>query len=135
MTIVVANPSEVTLLQQALGFSVPGNQILKLYVNDLTPGDADVAGSFTEMSSLGYAAKTLTKGSWSVASSGGVGTASYAQQTWTFSAGAAVTVYGYYVVDTTTGLLLWSERFGTPKVCQNAGDSIVITPIFTLSKV
>ena len=135
MAILIPNASEVTLLQAALGFSTPGNQLLKLFVNNVVPGDADVAATYTEMSTLGYAAKTLTKGSWSVASTANVGTASYAQQTWTFSAGTAVTVYGYFVVDATSGLLLWAESFTTPKVAQFAGDQILITPQITLSKV
>lgn len=135
MPLIVPNASEVTQLQFLLGFSTPGNQLLKLYTNNATLSDTTVAGDLTEMSSLGYAAKTLNKGSWSVASSSNVGTATYAQQTWTFSAGSAVTVYGYYVTDSTTGLLLWAEAFGTAKVVQYAGDQILITPTFTLSKV
>jgi hypothetical protein len=136
MSLVVPNPSEVKLLEFALGFSTPGNQLLKLFTNNVTPGDTDTAATYTEMSTQNYAAKTLNKANWSIASSSGVGTASYAAQTWTFDgSGGATTVYGYYVVDATTGTLLWSELFNSPKVVQYAGDQIVITPAFTLSKV
>lgn len=135
MALVIPNASEVTLLQYMLGYGTPGNQVLRLYVNNVTPGDADTAATYTEMSTLGYASKTLTKGSWSVASSSSVGTATYAAQTWTFTAGSAVTVYGYFVTDATSGLLLWAEAFNSGKVCQYAGDQIVITPTITLSKV
>lgn len=136
MPLIVSNASEVTLMQFALGFSTPGNQILKLFTNNVTPGDADVAATYTEMGVQNYAAKTLTKGSWSVVSSTNVGTATYAAQTWMFDGtGGAVTVYGYYVVDATTGLLLWAEAFSSGKVVQYAGDSITITPTITLSKV
>lgn len=134
MTIYVPNASEVSLLQAMLGYSAPGNQILRLYTNNVTIGDASVAADFTEMSTLGYASKTLNKASWTIASSNNVGTASYAQQTWTFSAGSAVTIYGYYVTDATSGLLLWAEAFALPKVAQYAGDQVLITPQFTLSK-
>lgn len=135
MALIVPNASEVTLLQFALGFSVPGNQLLKLYVNNITLADTDIASTYTEMSTLSYAAKTLTKGNWTVASSSNVGSATQPVQTWTFTAGSAVTVYGYYIVDATSGLLLWSEAFSTAKVIQNAGDQIIITPTITLSKV
>lgn len=135
MTILIPNASEVKLLEFALGFSTPGNQQLKLFVNNVTVGDTDTAATYTEMSTLGYAAKTLTKGSWSISSSSNVGTATYAQQTWTFTAGTAVVVYGYYIIDTTTGTLLWAENFVTPKTAQYNGDQILITPTITLSKV
>ena len=135
MTIMVPTASDVTLLQQALGVSTPGNQILRLFVNNVVPAIGDVAATYTEMSTLSYASKTLTKTSWSVAPSSGIAAATYAQQTWTFTAGTAVTIYGYYITDSTSGLLLWSEAFATPKVAQYSGDQLLITPQITLSKV
>lgn len=132
--IYVPNPSEISLLSAALGLSAPGNQLLKLYTNVVTLGDATIASDLTEMSTLGYAAKTLAKGSWSVVTTNNVATASYAAQTWSFSAGSPVTVQGYFVVDATSGLLLWAEAFTTAKVVQYAGDQITITPQLTLSK-
>ena len=135
MPLTLSTVSENKLLEFLLGFSTPGNQTLKLYVNNVTPADADTAATYTEMTTLGYVAKTLTKTSWVVAQNAGVGEGSYAQQSWTFSAGTAVTVYGYYVIDSTSGVLLWVEPFNTAKVVQFAGDQILITPKFTLSKV
>lgn len=135
MPLLIPTASEDKLLEFMLGFSSPGDQTLKLFVNDVTPADADVAATYTEMSTHGYVAKTLTKALWSIAQNGGVAEGSQAAQTWTFTAAAAVTVYGYFVLDSTTGLLLWAERFTNAKVIQNAGDQIIVTPKFTLSKV
>ena len=135
MPLLIPTASENKLLEFLLGFATPGDQILKLYVNDVTPADADVAATYTEMSTHGYAAKTLLKSGWTVVQNGGVGEGSQAAQTWTFTAATAVTVYGYFITDTTTGLLLWAERFTNAKVIQNAGDQIIVTPKFTLSKV
>jgi hypothetical protein len=135
MPLLIPTASENKLLEFMLGFGVPGNQTLKLYVNNITPADADVAATYTEMSTHGYAAKTLTKTSWSIAQNAGIAEGSYAQQTWTFTAAAAVTVYGYFVIDVTTGLLLWAEKFSTAKEIEFAGDQILITPKFTFSKV
>lgn len=134
--IVIPSASEKTLCDFMLGVTVPGNQILKLYVNNVTPADTHVAADFTEMSTLGYAAKTLTKTSWvtSAGASGAVASAAYAQQTWTFTAGTAVTVYGYFYTDTTTGLLLGAELFSSAKVVQNTGDQIIMTPTITFSR-
>ncbi len=135
MAIFIPSAGENKLVEFALGYSTPGNQLLKLYTNNVTPADTDTAATYTEMATLGYAAKTLTKTSWSVAQSGGVATATYAAQTWTFTAGAAVTVYGYFVVDATSGVILWSEPFTSGKIIQYTGDQIIITPVFTGSKV
>ena len=135
MPLTVPTVGENKLLEFALGFSTPGNQLLKLYTNNVTIGDADTAATYTEMSTLGYAAKTLAKGSWVIAQNAGVAQGSYEAQTWTFTAGTAVTVRGYFVVDATTGVLLWSEAFGAAKVIQYTGDQIIITPVITLSKV
>jgi hypothetical protein len=137
MTILVPSASEKDLLEFMLGVATPGNQKLKLFVNNVAPDDTYVLANLTEMSTLGYAEKTLTKTSW-VAVAGSTGqpaTATYAQQTWTFTAGTAVTVYGYYVTDVTTGRLIWVELFSSAKVVQNTGDQIIITPTITLSRV
>ena len=136
MAVIVPAASENNLLNFLLGVTVPGNQIMKLYVNNVTSTDDTLlAAGFTEMSTLGYVSKSLTKTSWVVAQSGAlVAAGTYAQQTWTFTAGTLVTVYGYYVVDTTSGLLLWFEAFTASKAIQNNGDQIIITPTLTLSK-
>jgi hypothetical protein len=135
MALFIPSAGENKLTEFALGYSTPGNQLLKLYTNNVTPADTDTAATYTEMATLGYAAKTLTKTSWSVAQSSGVATATYAAQTWTFTAGTAVTVYGYFVVDATSGVILWSEPFTSGKIIQYTGDQIIITPVFTGSKV
>jgi len=136
MALILPSASEKTFLDFALGVTVPGNQTLKLFVNNYTPDDTTVAGSLTEMSTLGYAAKTLTKTSWvTVAgSTGNPATSTYAQQTWTFTAGTLVTVYGYYIIDVTSGLLIWVELFSSSKAVQNTGDQILITPTITMSR-
>lgn len=136
MPLILPSASEKTFCDFALGVTVPGNQLLKLYVNSYTPDDTTIAASLTEMSTLSYVAKTLTKTSWTTTAggTGAVATSVYAQQTWTFTAGTPVTVYGYYIVDATTGLLLWVESFATSKIVQNAGDQIIITPTITLSR-
>jgi hypothetical protein len=135
MALLAPNVGESKLLRFALGVETPGNQIIRLYVNNITPADTDTAATYTEMSTLGYAAKTLTKTSWVEAQNAGVAEGTYAEQTWTFTAGTQVMVYGYFVTDATTGVLLWSERFGTEKPVQYGGDQIRITPKITLSKV
>lgn len=133
MPLLAPNVGENKLLEFALGKATPGNQTLKLFVNNITPGATDVAGTYTEMSTLGYAAKTLTTSSWTVTNVSGSATAAYAQQSWTFTAGTSVTIYGYFVIDSTTGILLWAERFSAPIAVDAGGDALRLTPSFTLT--
>lgn len=134
MTLLVPTLGENRLCENALGKNTPEDVILKLFVNNVTLADGDTPSTFTEMSTHGYAAKTLTRTSWTVAQSSGVGEGVYAEQVWTFSAAAPVTVYGYYVVGATSNILLWEEKFNTGRLVQNSGDQIKITPKFTLEK-
>lgn len=135
MALVVPTASENEMLKTLLGVSNPEDLVLRLFVNNITPGDSDTAATYTEMSTLDYASKSLAKGSWSVAqNASNKAEGSYAQQSWTFSAGTAVTVYGYYITRATTGDLWYAERFTTPHTVQNTGDTIRVTPKITLSK-
>lgn len=117
----VPNAGEAIALDRFLKTS---DETLKLYVNDYTPVEGSVAGDFTEMSTQGYAAKTLTAASWS--------SGAYAQQTWTFDGtGGSTIVYGYFVIDAGTGVIMFAERFGTPPTIVNNGDQIKVTPTVT----
>lgn len=132
MSLLIPNASEATLLKYALGAVTPNNQELRLFTNDVTPLATHTAASYTQLTGHGYTAKVLTKTSWDVAA-GDEAIGTYAEQTWIFTADTAVTVYGYYIIDSVSGLLLWAERFTTGKVLQYAGDQIRLTPTITLS--
>lgn len=135
MSLLIPTVGENKLAEFMLGKATPSNQTLKLYVNDISPADGDTAGTYTEMSTHGYASKALSMSNWTVAQNGGVAEAVNSQQTWTFTAASAVLVYGYFVIDSSSGVLLWAERFTTSKSIEYAGDQIIITPKITLSKV
>ncbi len=125
----IPNEGEIRLAERALS----SNLELRLFVNNLTPVDASVLADFTEMSTHGYAAKTLTGGSWSVSTVSGKAEASYAQQTFSFTAATAVLVYGYYIVDTGAGKVVQAERFASPQTIELLGDAIRITPKITFA--
>jgi hypothetical protein len=133
MTLYIPQAGQDAILKNALGLVTPANLLLKLFVNSYTPAAGDSAASYTEMSTLGYAAKTLSMASWTESEVIGVGTAVYAAQTFTFTAGTAVTIYGYFVVGATDGIIRWAELFATPFIAQYTGDSVVLTPQFTLT--
>lgn len=126
MPLLVPDVGERRLAEMALKDASPEALLLKLYVNDKTPAEGDVASSYVEMSTHGYAAKTLARANWAITTTGGVTTAQQPQQTWTFIAGAAVYVYGYFIVGATTGTLVWAERFGNRQKVESAGDTIKV---------
>lgn len=127
----VPEVGEVLALKAFLNHTAGEDQVLRLFVNDYTPVEGSVAGSFTEMSTQGYASKALAGGSW-VVTPGNPSSAAYAQQTWTFDGtGGATVVYGYYVVQDTSGLLMCAERFATPPTIANTGDQLKVTPTIT----
>ncbi len=131
MTLTLVNGGEVIALEYLVNKDSPENLVLRLYQNDLTPGDTDVVGDYTEADFTGYSAITLTGASWSV-SSGDPATASYAEQDFTSSADqSAQTIYGYFLTRVTGGELVWAERFPNSQVIQNNGDRISITARIT----
>lgn len=128
MALLVPNVGEVELLSRLLNKNAPDNVVLHLYTNNVTPDEADVVGTYTEATAAGYSAITLTGASWSVATVTGTTTASYAQQTFTFTA-AEPAVYGYYVTNNAGTVLLWAERFTDgPYAIPSGGGTIKITP-------
>lgn len=136
MAIMVPTASQNTLLNMMLGYTTPGNQRYKLFTNSITPALADVAATYTEMGAVqGYTYKDVVKASWTVATDTGNAKGTQTNLTWTFDGtGGTVNVYGYFVVDVTSGLLLWSEAFSSLKTVQYNGDQIIITPTFLLTK-
>ena len=132
MALLVPNVGEERCLKAILNHTAPQDLTLKLYTSNTTPAESDVAGTFTEASGFGYAAKSLTGASWTV-TPGDPTVATYAEQTWTFT-GALGNVYGYFIVQSVSGVLMWAERFTDgPYNVQNNGDQIRITPRIELS--
>lgn len=109
------------------------NLTAHLYVNDYTPVEWSVVGSFTEMSTLGYASKSVSKDSWAIATDGSDNsTATNTLLQWnSFIAGTPVTVYGFYL-KTSTDIIVGAKRFTNPPVIGTSGEigAIEITPSF-----
>lgn len=131
MALLMPAVGEVEALKRMLNYSATGNVVLHLYSNNYTPVEGSTVASFTECTASGYAAKTLTGSSWSITTTSNVTTASYAEQTFTFS--AAQVVYGYYVTDAANAIVLWAELFsGSPFNIPSGGGSVKVTPKITL---
>jgi hypothetical protein len=127
---VVPNVGEVEFLKAMLAVTaMNATMTLKLYTNNVTPGESDTAGTYTGAAGFGYADITLNGASWTVSTDGsGVTSGVYALQSWTFT-GALGNVYGYFVVRADTGVLLFAERFSDgPYPISFNGDIINVTP-------
>lgn len=118
---------ENLVLEMIVNKTAPQNLLLKLFKNNITPSDTDTAGTYTEATFGGYAAISLTGATWNTAA---VGTITYsAQQTFTCNAVASDDIYGYYVVQAVSGILLYSERdVSAPFAIRNSGDAVKLTP-------
>ncbi len=133
MTLLVPDVGEQKMLQHIMNKTAPEDLRLRLFQNNITPGETDVLGTYTESTGPGYAAVSLTGASWTVSSTAGPTSASYAQQTFTFT-GAANSIYGYYVTQANSSTLMWAERFSDgPYAIVNNGDAVKITPVLELA--
>jgi hypothetical protein len=133
MALVVPDAAESLILEMALNKTAAENQLLKLFINDVTPIEGHTEANYTEMSTQGYVAKSLTGSSWTL-TQGNPTVAEYAQQTWTFDGtGGETNVYGYFVVQASSGAILWVERFfeNSYFIIANNGDTIKVTPRLT----
>lgn len=131
MALLVPNVGEVIALKALLNNTAGQDQTLKLFATNVTPAETDTAGSYTEAAGGGYASKSLAGASWSF-TSGAPSHADFAQQTWTFTGALTTnaTVFGYFVIQTGSGTLLWAEAFSSFTPANN-GDQILLTPVIT----
>jgi hypothetical protein len=132
VALLVPDVGEDLALKALLNNTAGQDQTLKLFTNNITPSETDTAATYTEATGGGYAAKSLTGANWTF-TPGAPSNATYnAAQTWTFTGPLTTnpTVFGYFVIQTTSGKLLWAEAKAsfTPAV---SGDNIVMTPVIT----
>jgi len=125
MSIVVSDQGEVLALGLIVNKTAQGDLKLKLFTNDYTPVEGTVVGNFTECTATGYAAKTLTGASWTIATVANVTTASYAAQTFTMS--SAANCYGYYVTNSAGTSVLFAEKFPSVFTIPSGGGSVTVT--------
>lgn len=126
MALNVPNVGENAILEIVVNKTAAQNLVLELYKNNITPSDTDVYTDYTASTFSGYSAKTLTGASWNSASGGSI---TYAQQSFACTGAASESVYGYYVRQVTSNILMWSERAASaPLAIAVSGDEVRITP-------
>lgn len=132
MAIVVPNNGEGLALKNFINNEAPQDQTLKLFANNISPSETDTAGTYTEAAGGGYAAKSLTGANWNLTEGAPSDVTYNAEQVWTFTGPLTTnpTVYGYFVVQATSGTLMWAES-QTSFTPTNNGDQIKVTPTLT----
>lgn len=130
---VLVNQGEDLFLKAGVNHTAPQNLRLKLFKSNTTPGETDTEATYTEADFTGYADVLLTGASWS-ATPGAPSQVTYAQQSFTSSADQSTQqVYGYMLVQTTSGKLVAAERFSDgPYPISFNGDIIKVTPKITM---
>lgn len=133
-TLTMPNQGETIMLEALVGKTAGQNLILKLFKSNTTPAEGDTEATYTEADFTGYSAITLTAANWTTTGAD-PSHADYAQQTFTSTAGSQnQPVYGYYLVQVTSGKLVWAERFSDgPYTIVNNGDNIKVTPKIEVS--
>lgn len=104
---------------------------LRLFQNNKVPDVDDVEGDYTESTFTGYAAEVTPF--WPTPALGPDDTVSMTHPTITFpcTGGAAQDVYGYYLTDATTGLIL-AERYSGAPFAISAGLAFAVQLYFSL---
>jgi hypothetical protein len=128
MPLLVPDVGENLILAMIVNKTAPQDLVLKLYSSNTTPAETDTAVTYTEATFSGYSAIPLTGATWGSPSAGSITYSS--QQTFTHNGGGVSnSIYGYFVVQSVSGTLLYAERDGSaPFTLTNNGDNVKITP-------
>jgi hypothetical protein len=121
MTLLVPSVGDALCLSLIVNKTAQGNLNLHLYTNNYTPAKTDTISNYTESTAAGYSAKTLTGASWTVATVSGTTTASYASQTFTYT--ASENLYGYFLTDSTNTTVVYAEAFPSVFAIPSGGGS------------
>lgn len=109
--------------------------VLRLFKNNKTPGDTDTAGAYTEADFSGYSHYDINSTEWSISPNAPTlitGPEITFQATGTQ---ASQNIYGYYMTQVSSGLLLSVWRFDDgPYVITEDGDKILVTPKISIKK-
>ena len=118
-------------LEALVNKTTPQDLVVRLYSNNITPSDTDVTATYTEATFPGYSSQTLAGANWGAASSGSITYGSQLTYTRT-STGAGETIYGYFVTQAASGILVYSERDASaPVTMANNTDAIRFTPVIS----
>lgn len=136
-TLVMPDEGEVVALKAMLGHTVAATPLtLRLFSNNHAPAHGDTNASYTEVSGGGYAAFALTGANWTI-TAGSPSTAAYAAHSFTFTGTTTApgTVYGYYITDANSKVIVAQMLTAPPFTPAVNGDSVVVTSQITLASI
>lgn len=120
-TVVITNDGSLADINAFLGTMNLGT--VRLFTNNYTPVHTSVPSSFVEAAYVGYVPQVPSYGPAFLNGFGQAETDS-APLTWTFTAGAgSVTIFGWYLLDSTGTKVLWGEKFVLPITLTPASPS------------
>jgi hypothetical protein len=114
-----------------LGKTVAIGYTIRLYTNNYLPVLTSIPADFTEYpSGQGYAPLTTIPALWTGGTVLGIATYTYAQITFVFNAyvGAPRSIYGYYVTDPISTVVVFAEAAVQPFLVPFVGGQILLTP-------
>lgn len=109
---------------------------LHLYVNNFSPDENSTLLDFEECSLLGYAIETLALGDYSFSAAGQDALADHANLVYDFPNGnpSGVTLYGYFLTNFVSDVLIGAELFVTPIPVNPSGDTFTFHPFWDLAQ-
>ena len=134
MALVVPDEGEIELLKKLLKNTTDTEDyLLRLYKNNYVPSGTTTATDFTEANFTNYAEKTIARSDWATPTTGVTNKAEseVTLQSWTCGT-VGNTIYGYYVIGSVSGKVLWAEKFASARVLEDS-DILNVTPKFNLS--
>ncbi len=135
--LVMPDEGEVVALKAALGYAAAATPLtLRLFSNNHTPAHGDTNASYTEVTGGGYVAFALTGASWTI-TAWSPSTAAYAAHSFAFTGAtdAPGTIYGYYVTDNNSKVIVAQQLTSPPFTPAVNGDAAVITLQITLGSI
>lgn len=129
-------PILASIIQGNFGSGAPGSVDFCLYQMPHTPVGSDTAATYLPLEATfpGYHRMQVFTADWTAPFLNG----SQANSTGpnlsfvkNLVAGPINTIYGYFVLDYATGLLRWAQQLQSPRLVQNPGDSVELSPGFT----
>jgi hypothetical protein len=135
MPLVLPNQGEGILLSNTLKGGLEGDPAwdIGLYKNDYTPVQGSVNSDFTEADFTGYARQGIDPSLWTsptIISNRASMTANSGDPYEFTNTGSSQTIYGYFIFDTTSSLIIAAEKFGTSRTLAT-GDKLEVTVNWT----
>lgn len=129
MALLVPDEGMTRIFTYAFKAALPASYLVHLYNTTHVWATASVLADADghECTGTGYTQQTITLSGTTFGSAAGVTTATFTEETFTFTSGDSIE--GYYVEDvTTTPILLWAEKFAdSPHVIPAGGGTQKIT--------